>query len=552
MPSIYDTILEKEQSITRPAIIAIVNQVKQLTNLSQDIPIRFTGDTKKQSSNSSTIDDGQSRLAKFTTGRYIFIEVVEDYDKESLGTTSMGFNEHNPVFLDKKLNTVINPIYATSNVSIDFKFRTNSKNEAIAWRDNVRFQVSRMRDLSLHSIDYHYSIPDNFVLVLQEIHRLRESLEPYGETFHQYVQANSVNRTRLISDITGKHYEYVISETQIRIIGRFDFDGIPEKMERDEENGTHELTFSYIFNYQKPIACSMRYPISVHNQLLNPMFTTFSITNKTPDKASARFSNSLAALYEFEGNKTMGDVIHFEGPIRIPEYDDFVIPHKQVGVATIFTALIEVDVVDKMTLLNLNNLGNLQLDQELIKWFKSGEYPYICDIYKSIINFSLYRNDYLVRDNTLTCDSELNIKSTVALDIRNQYRVKMSIVIDLSILKRDVVYRIFRNRAIIKLLLPELNNYIRNSTDLEPLKNDLVGSMPEYYLSYIYNLLKIGAYHLDASHSIEYLARINNTNQDFRYLGDLSGMDYSIMDELRHSRKTLATVSITGIAAISK
>ena len=560
MPSIYSTIVEKEQSITRPAIYAIVDQIKEITKISKDVQVRFTGDINKQQSNSSGIDDNKDRFTKFNSDRYIFIEVDEDFDKESVGTTSNGKNEHNPIFLDKNLYVVINPIYYTSNVNINFKFRTTSKNEAIAWRDDIRVHVSRMRDVNLHKIDYHYSIPDHFLEVIKEIHRLRENYLPYGDSLHQYLLEHSVDRVKVIGDITGTDFEYAIAETQIRILGKFDFDVLPDKIEREDENGVYEISFSYSFNYQKPMACYMKYPISVHNQLLDFKYVSFTNYNYQPDKEQARFSRSLGALYNFESNKIIGDVHRFEGAIKIPHYDDFLIPHKQIASATIFTALIEVDTTDNKTLLNLYELGDFMLDKDLLDWIKNGEYLYICDIYKSILNISLYRNDYLVRDNSLYCDSSLNIISKQTLNLRNQYRIRMSIIIDISILKYESIYRVIKNKKIIQLILPELNAYINNSPDFEPLKNHLEGNIPEFYLSVIYRLLINGVYNLPTGLNYSLGLGLNTLHPSVIYdsngvpseVGAFRGLDPDIVEEIRKNRISLNTVQVTGCIAEMK
>lgn len=560
MPTVYSTLVEVDQSISRPAVVEIINQVQDITKIDKDVEIRYPGDSQKTQTPSSSIDYKTDRFAKFGTDKYLFIEVNEDYDKTAITSTAISKGEHIEIFKDSKLNVSIVPIYATTNVSIDFNYRTVSKTEALSWRDDMRMKLSHMRDINLHKLHYHYMVPDEFLTLLKEIHRLRENKLGYGQDLRSYLTDMFSNRLTPISDITGSEFELSISETQIRIVGMYDFDALPEKIERDEESGTYLIKFSYKFNYEKPIACVIRYPLMVHNQILDQKYTHFVNKNYIPNKDNLSFSNSLEALHFFEGDSIMESVPNIEGQFRIPPNDDYVLNSKQYATATVFIALCEVDEVDKKTLLNLKELGDVYLNQDVLDFISKTEYPYVCDIFKSIINISLYRNSFLVRDNSLTCDSNLNIRSKEELNLRNQYRVRFSLIIDLSILRQNVFERLLRNTLALVSIIGSLNNLINNSPDFEVLKNSIEGNLSSKHFTKIYRLIMTGVYHqhdktyyspglgispLDPSYYID--------KEGYKqHVGLFKDLDDDKVEDFRSNRITFNTVAVSGIIALRR
>lgn len=471
MPIVNLTLPETSQSISRPIIFDIINQVQEITKISKDSKIIFPGDAEQMSNPGSTIDDVGSRFPTFSGGRYTFIEVTETPDEGSVSTRAVNRPEHIPVFIDELLGVEITPIYESTNVTISFRYTTNSKTEAKRWKDDMVMKISQLRDINLHHITYHYLLPNPILSLLHEVYTKRESIAGYGETLEEYILKHSTERLTFMGNLTGEEKRLSISEKQIRIIGRYDFDAMPDELEKDNETARWTVTFGYTFSYEKPTACNVRYPVMVHNQLLDPEYVEFYGKGEGLDKVSKSFPLSLSAMHSFEVETIMNNRMEHDVYIRIPTFDDFITRNIPVGTGTVLTALLEVDVEDKRTLLNLRELGDIALDEDILEFIEKSEYPYVNQLYKSIIHISLYRNQELTYHDNISCDNNLNIKAKDELNLRNNHRVRFSLVIDISLLTKEAIERLKKYPKAFVKIIQAINEIFRNIPDFNKLAN---------------------------------------------------------------------------------
>jgi hypothetical protein len=107
--------------------------------------------------------------------------VTEEYLADRMLVNVAFRPENNFVFRDDRLDTSICPMYSSTRVTISFKYRAKDKTEAIRWRDDIRNRTSMNREHFLHDITYHYLVPLEQIVILKEIHRMREAGAPDGE-----------------------------------------------------------------------------------------------------------------------------------------------------------------------------------------------------------------------------------------------------------------------------------------------------------------------------------------------------------------------------------
>jgi uncharacterized membrane protein YgcG len=440
MPTVNITIPEGDQCIGRPVMTAVVNQLQEIVKITQDAKVYYPGDTRTMYQAGSTLDD-PARDPALATGRYLFITVDEHYYDESIYTTAVNQPEQIPIFHDPLLGVTITPIYATSAVTIEVHYRTSSKTEARRWRDDFRMKISQYRDVNLHTLTYHYPLPKEFIELLKVIYAAREKIEGYGDNLKTWVFGNASTRLTLASNLTDTAEELVIGERQTRVQGYFDFEALPDEPEREEGPGTWAIKFSYRFSYERPLGCCMRYPVMVHNQLLPPEYVTFTNQAYNLDNIPLSYPISLRAMSEFElqnqGNKILSRLPY----VPLPLFDDYVLNSENTwpGTRSIFIALCELALPDKRTLLNLEDLGPIVIDPRIVAFLKATETPYLCQIYWSLFNISLYRGEDLYTRTSLTCSSDLTITAGEDLDPRQNWRVRFSIITDPSLLIRREV-----------------------------------------------------------------------------------------------------------------
>ena len=552
MPNVSITLTGTSQSVTRPILIDIISQVQEITKISKSSKVFFPGDSLKNITAGSELSSDGSRDAIFSSNRYTFIEIEEDYDVNTLGSTAVTRVEQNSVFIDNELKVYITPVYATTDTVINFRYRCPSKTEALRWRDDIRMRISMLRDINLHTITYHYPLPTEVIEILRAVYDNREAYLPYNETIQDYITNNSTERLTVLSDLANNDARLSIAETQCRIVGIYNFDGLPEKPERDDQTGTWSISFSYKFSYEKPIACNMKYPIIVHNKLLPAEYISDGASSYDLDLVHKRYNVSGSALSGFESDTIMNSKIDYRSLIRIPIFDDFLITNVPYGTGTALIALSEIDDTKPDELFNLRELGDIEIDPDILEFIALSEYPYLGHIYKSIINVSLYRNEFLTSSGTIICDSDLNIKSVIPLNLRQQHRVRLSLVVDLTLLNQAALDRLKKfPKAFIKII-GALNELLKNHPDFTNLGNKTYITANDF--SPIYSMLTGFGYDNGASGKggMYYGPGIGGNNwqynQNNKWLfGDL---DPRVIENYRKNAIKTNSTMVTGIAAI--
>lgn len=553
MPRISLTLADVSQSISRPIIYDIIGQISNITKINDKSKIFFPGPIEKMKTVGSDIDSSSERFAQFDTNYITFIEVEEDFDKEAIGSTAVMQREHIPVFIDEKLDVQIVPVYAKNDVTLNIRYRCPSETEAKRWYNDLRMKFSQYRDVNLHKIKYHYMLPRETLLLIKDIYLLRENVSGYGESLDEYLIGHSSDRLDIIGNLVGEEARFVITETQTRIEGLYDFDGMPEKPSR-QDKGYWEITFSYRFSYEMPIACNMRYPIMVHNQLLPKEYTIFNNTQYDINKDNLSASASLNALYSFEMNTIIDQRIRPDAMIRLPYFDDYIMPMVPKGTGTVFLALCEVDKTDNRTLMNLKDLGPIILDKDILDFIISSEIPYICKMFKSIIHISLYRNNSLTTFNTIDCDYSLNIHGIEDLDLRNLHHIRMSLVCDLSLLTSDAIDRLKKYPKALVKIISAMNDLLKNNPDFIHLSDERY--ITDLQFSAIYQMLTGYAYSNGRSSSDRFGYNLTPNVSAWPYNG-YSGLlfkdiDPRMVENYRNNRIGMNTVQAMGVIAYPK
>lgn len=467
MPSVSTSLADIEQSVARPVIFSIINQVFDITGLSKDTEIFYAGSRNVISAPGTTIDDVGRSDAKFQASRVTFIEVEENYTSAAMQEIHVHSFEHIPVFEDPELQFSLRPIYTPSDVEIKIRYRSNSETEVKRWRVDMLLKTSRGVDVNLHTIEYGYPIPYGFMMLCEDVWRLREEIAPYGQSFKEYLLYHSTDRLTLISNQAGEYAQLMVKEKQTRIQGFFDFVGVPEKPERDEETGMWEISFTYKFNYQRPDAVFIHYPVSVHNQLIPEKYTEHIDTEPDPFYQNKVYSKSYAALNQFESD-TIGMAVRPPNPIiKIPAYDDFKFETVAPGTASIICALCFVE-DDKRTLLDLNDLGEYILDSDVMAFLKS-EYPYMTKLYHSFFYVTLYKGRYPVVDGTVEVTPDLKIRAVKDLDLREVYHIRISMMAEVQTLLQSALDRLSLFPKAFTKVIGSVNELLRLNPDFNSL-----------------------------------------------------------------------------------
>lgn len=468
MPNVSLVIPETEQSISRPIVMDIVRQIQDITKIPASSRILFPGDSPTVVAPGSSISDKEEDRTKFLSHNQVEITVEEDHDIDYITATATTRPEHSPIFFDESIGVVARPIYSRQSVTINFVFRSMSKSSARRFRDDLRLRVSMMRDIQLRDVTYHYTLPKDVVGILKEMNRLIELTDGYGEDFETYFQRCATTRATKITNQSGSVEEIAIAEKQMRIVGYFDFEDMPDKTEQDNDTATTTISFSYKFQYEKPIGCNIKYPIIVHNTLVDDDYLPLKAYDD--ENVERSFSFSSNALYYFEAQTQLGKHVNTKATLNIPEHDEFTPRTIPLASIAIVSALCTVDPEDRTLMLNLKELGDIAIDQEILDFIQQEELPFIGTPYNSVFLLSYYRGNTLMDRDLITVDANLDVRTIADMQYREQHRIRFSIIADLDLVKPAAIKRLKKYPSVAEKVLQAVAIGLQDNQNFKDLR----------------------------------------------------------------------------------
>lgn len=456
MPAIVITLANTHETVTRPVVLDVMQHLFKITGIDSQTELSFPDELAKSKQAGSSINT-ESPAIKFTNKPKISIDIEENYEQEKILSTAIAYPENKIIFADNSLRVFIKPIYSATDMTINIRYRAMDRQAAMRWRDNIRKYVSMAREVQLHHLDYSYLIPKESLVLLKELHRLREAVDGYNQTFEQWFTQCITTKVTTLTNLSGEQTELAIAETQMRVQGYFDFEGAPEKGEKTDDGNTWTISVAYKFKFDKPIGCVVRYPIIVHNQLLDEEFIPTPVD--TIDRHIASHGLTESNFFQMYGGAYR---LPKKNGYSIPDYDDFSPTGYLPSTMRVFTALTLKDDDYPSHLFSMLELGDLELKPEIIA-FMRGEYQYMNKPYHSVFNVSMYCMSVLLQNNDVYVDADLDVHANFNRNKRNYHHVNLSVVSDLSLLTPQAKDRLKQHgHALITILdtiAPKLRDY---------------------------------------------------------------------------------------------
>lgn len=476
-------IAEVDACISRPVIMEVARQIMERTNIPKDTRIVFRGEAESvfQPGSEVNADYKDNKNPQVSGNSQLYIEITETPMIELITTQdTMRDNGHHSLFNDDKLGIVVAPIKKQVDITITFRFRCNSKTFAEKWRNNIWVNVANQRDLDIHTVSYSYPFPPEFITLLKYFHTLREKVAGYGDTFEDYFYNHMDQSITSVSNLSGSNAMAYKPETQTRILGWFDFQGEPEKAEKSGESSSWTTEFSYKFAYEKTTHAFIRFPVAIHNQLVDDRL--FGRMQKMLWEKELKYSKLTAASRAFESDNILSQLTkRHPKQYRIPSHDTIAyteyIPHTK----TLFSAIVELEENNKI-LFNLNDLGDYGLDDSILQYIREEGYKWITKPYGCMLNLSLYRNEHLTNPTNLEVDKDLNVIALSGTEIRKVNRVRLSYYDNIEAVMPEVLVRWNNYKDALRIIV--------NSGDTKA--NQIYRMKPRVDLTWLLNDTMIG------------------------------------------------------------
>ena len=441
MPIINIPLSNTLETIERPIIYDIIRRVEDLTGISSKTQIRYFGEgtqTGQQWNSSLNKDKDLNNLYPLVDN--LTIEVEENYDAGRMLSIAVENRENPLVFFDPDLGIYIKPVRSPTDVVITFKYKARDRNAAVRWRNEIRTKTAKNREINMHDINYSWHLPNAYLDILSSIWTLRNNIAGYGDTFEEWFYKRMTDKITAVSDLAGNNVILAIAEKQAGIQGLYDFEGVPDKPEKDGDVGMWTVSFTYKFKYDKPINTIFNYPIVIHQQLLDEQYRFLTPAYSLQEKWKQYTASGKVFAY-FQSDTQLMRALANRG-LDIPSFDIFYPETVLASTLRVFTVLTNISVSDLTTLFNLADLGDFNLDSDILSFLKTSEFIYCTQTYQSIFQLNLYEDVYLQYGTILTVDSNLNVSATAPLDLRKTYHVRLSMVSDLSLLSTSAINRL--------------------------------------------------------------------------------------------------------------
>lgn len=456
MPIITVDVESTQHTVTRHVAMGVVYDVAASLGIPYNIRVVYPGSTDPEDLPITVADDGRNK--QYDPAMKVLVEVQERFVEKDVATMLLRPNVNPPLFYDEDLGVSITPIYAQTEMTINFQFRFVDRNLAEKTMNDMRRHATLFRDGLMHELRYKYLIPKVELVILKNIHELRESQAGYGEDLSAWFSDHFSDQVTVLSNRSGSSLSMAKEEIQSNVMGQYDFEITPDTPELGESKGTSIMTFSYVFRYDKPISATMKYPILIHNQPLSDDLYDSSVPFVLEERLN--LPSRVRALTDTYTNNRY--VTGFQMGAPIPIFNDWQPPTVVNGVEGLLRIMLMVDPDDPYSLLNLKELGEVALVESLIEYIKQ-EKEKIFAHTNSAIHVALYENDKILGADRLTIDSDLTIRTTFEMDLRKHYQLLISLQADLRLLKPSAVERLRKDGGLLIRILKGIDSTLRDS-----------------------------------------------------------------------------------------
>lgn len=455
MPQVNKAIGNTYDTITRPAAIAVAKDCLKQMGFDENAYLSFKGFSEAALNKTNSLEEIQKNF--FGTDTTAEVEINESPRQGMLYTMSVFRPDNMTIFRDEKSNLYMRPVKQRCEIELTFKLRFAGKGAAMRWRDDVYARGNLMRHKNYHRITYSYPIPLPFMDFLYDMHKIisEEDVDEEKDFADWFFKYSDKRMTTLTND-AGRDHMVVLPESQVRVLGWYNFEEIVDKPQYDKDNNTWNVEWSYTFLYDKVIECVLSHELVVRQQPIPdrwfPVGRPYDL-----DLESDLASSNVDELAETQVQDfATGTGIYIN---RQPMVDTWwPLDATQLDLKYYKPAFIALTTLlpdDNQLVINLNEMGDFELKPALLAYIASDR-NWVTKPRESIINVSIFGNNSVAMSNQQVLDEMLNLKATGNLNRAPVYRVVISVLQDLTKLTPGADDRAKDNACLLNEALKEL------------------------------------------------------------------------------------------------
>lgn len=475
MPKYVIPIPRVFETVTRPLIKKLTEEVCVQFNIPPSCEFVFYGRASGIPINNSTVDTGNSSLRLDTEHR-----ISVEYEEEVMNPFEVTVLRRNErfIFLDTELRTWLKPVKVPMKLTVNFEYIAPDRNSATEWRQQAQLNSYRMANQFNFDADFHYYIPNGVAMQLVRIHTLREASQvPLNESLGEWFSRCYSDTMTVLSDLSGRRTRHAIATKLVALQALIDMKYDIAPVEKDNPAGTWKTNFSITLYYDRPDDIVMGYPLMIHNQLIPKKYREDNPTSLV-DRSEVLGNPNLhqADLAMFESRNRARYLDRFTNGIKLPAFDDWIHTYQLRDHTCVSTLLIALSPTEPHWLFTFTDefLGDYRFSTRAKNFMQRSGYSMFIPN-DSVINISLHCWDDLMPGNILTIDRGLRLETTETLDPTKMYHLVVTLLTDLSKLS-DKGWEDLENEPgfledIVDSLYPDKDNqpeFPKNDPDYDP------------------------------------------------------------------------------------
>lgn len=375
----------------------------------------------------------------------------EEYIEEDFLTTTVHQMNNPNVFADYELGIRVCPIYMPTEGTLTLTYRCEDRHEAQMFRDRFRTKVSENRQEFTTKAEYEYGLPRPMLEVIHEVHRLRENVAGYDESFSKWFYERVSKKFTILKTMSGSNPEPVFKERQEGIVAYFDMTTVPE-IQQEQNGSVCTVSFDFKYRYEKPAMLYIDYPLVVHQQLIGKKFRGDGLT---PRFSKFRGSKSyIKTCYDYFANMyTFPDGVQYG--FRFPWYDEWLNPRERRDVYNVVTAVLSY--AKGVAPIDITQIPGSEFTEVTLEYLRAN-YQAVTRYGESPLHLAIFEGDNPISSDKYHLDENLNLVFDMEIDLRKTYRMQLMLLGNLTILTEYHVERWREHgeftRAVLQSLFP--------------------------------------------------------------------------------------------------
>ena len=431
MPSVFLNIPDGDHAISRPINFKVARDALAGMGFDESVFIEYTGAGEAALVEGSA-EGEQPKKNYFGTDTKATLKVQERPVSGRIYEGQSHKRDQPPFFADRELFVFLRPSIAPYETTLSFELRFSAETEAQKWYNDIVYRSQLARTNLVHKVEYHYPIPQVALFSLYQIHKTKESVLESGEEFKEWFHKCRDPRVQTIANSSGEQLLFVVSCTKVNLQGWYDFQVLGDEPTFDKDKGVWNVSFEYKFLYEREIGVVMDHPITVMNQMLPQEILALN-EDYDLSRENVALSATTGAYEAFTG--TYGPIDEKVEVGRIPAYDNWTAQLANTWTKHFLFILVGVSKDDRRSLLNLREIAPYEFTSETLM-FIDHERSFITKNRRSLLNISLFANDHEMID-VLTLDEDMNLSTTVDLELAPVYHLRFSWLTNLDVLSRE-------------------------------------------------------------------------------------------------------------------